>query len=157
MTDEEQKLAAIHHIVHDYTNLVSSGTLTQEPLKPPLNTHVQHAFLMNCRKMAAFFLNRRDDDDILSKEFLPTKVGFKLDEWENWGAAMNRQLLHLSYRRIDAAKPWDGKPNKLLLAEFQRAWKKFLFHLEDPYRPQFEIEISAKLKPGSEFNGLDLR
>ena len=158
MTEEQKRLAAVHHVVHDYTNLVSSGLLTQTPLKPPINTRVQHAFLLNCRKMAAFFLNVREHTDILSKEFLtPKKLGFKLVWKKQWNQAMNRQLLHLSYDRIDKANPWDGTPNKVLLDEFQMAWKRFLDNLAEPYKSEFEKEITNKLRPGSEFGRLNLR
>ena len=50
---------AILHVVNDYTNLVSSGTLIQQPHTPPINTHVQYSFLVECRKFAAFFTNNR--------------------------------------------------------------------------------------------------
>ena len=162
LSEEQKRLAAVHHVVHDYTNLVSSGALTQTNIKPPINTHVQHAFLMNCRKMAGFFLNlkgQKHANDILSKHYFPPdeKVVFKLSTWrEQWNEAMNRQLLHLSYDRIDKAKPWDGKPNQMLLDEFQAAWKKFRANLEEPYKSKFKSEIADKLKPRSEFQHLDL-
>jgi hypothetical protein len=158
MTKEQKRLAAVHHVVHDYTNLVSSGTLTKTALKAPINTHVQHAFLLNCRKMAAFFLNLGEDDDILSRDFVaPKKVGFKLSWKRHWQGAMNKQLLHLTYSRIDKAKPWDGTPNEVSLREFQAAWKKFLDNVEEPYRSKFSDEIALKLGPKSEFRSLELR
>lgn len=154
---EQKRLGAVHHVVHDYVNLVSSGSLLQTALRPPLNTHVQHAFLLNCRKMAAFFLNLRERRDILSKEFLTAKVGFGLSWKKTWHKAMNKQLLHLTYDRIDAATPWDGTSNKVLLEEFRAAWKKFLVSLEEPYKSKFNEEIALKLVPGSEFRHLDLK
>lgn len=133
LESQQNKLAAVHHVVHDYTNLISTGCFTQTPLKPPLNTHVQHAFLVSCRKIAAFFLNLSEGSDILSKHFLaPRKVGFKLSWQKQWNAEMNRQLFHLSYSRIERPKPWDGTSNAVLLKEFQDAWRKFLDNLEEP-------------------------
>jgi hypothetical protein len=111
--------------------------------------------------MAAFFLNhseKRRNKNILSKHFLASKkVGFKLSWKKQWQKAMNTQLLHLSYDRIDKAKPWDGTPNEILLYEFQTAWKKFLQNLEEPYKSKFHEEIGLKLGPDSEFRQLDLR
>lgn len=108
--------------------------------------------------MAAFFLNVREDNDILSKDFLaPKKLGFKLVWKKRWNQAMNRQLLHLSYDRINNATPWDGTPNTVLLQEFQVAWEKFLDNLDEPYKSEFEKEISNKLQPRSEFRRLNLR
>ena len=61
MTKQEKGLEAVHHVVHDYANLVSSGTMAVcghhlgREFTPPVNTHVGHAFLVNCRKMYEFF------------------------------------------------------------------------------------------------------
>ncbi|MFI5381966.1 MAG: hypothetical protein ACHRHE_21940 [Tepidisphaerales bacterium] len=61
MPTQQELLDAVHHVVHDYANLVSSGTMAatgkhlETPLTPPINTHVGHAFLVNCRKMHHFF------------------------------------------------------------------------------------------------------
>ncbi len=74
MTRDEKRLKAVHHVVHDYANLLSSGSLTQDKsVKPPFNTHVQHAFLLNCRKLADFFRKSSDDRDIVAADFLGRK------------------------------------------------------------------------------------
>ncbi len=55
-------LDGVRHVVHDYANLVSSGTMKLDDthagkqLVPPVNTHVGESFLFNCRKMYEFFL-----------------------------------------------------------------------------------------------------
>ena len=70
------KLKAILHIVNDYTNLVSSGTHIYKGHKPPIGTHVQYSFLVECRKFAAFFGNKRGlkGRDIASKDYLAAKL-----------------------------------------------------------------------------------
>lgn len=76
---------------------------------------------------------------------------------------MDKQLAHLTYARVTKPTPWDGyKDNKLLLDEFQSAWKKFLAKLEDPYKTGFDEEIAKRQAPHpdgqpSEFRDLDLR
>src|SRR5271170_5632766 len=62
MTHEERRKRPEHHVVHDYANLVSSGILITDSAwnhklyeLRPTNSHVWHAFNMNCRKMFEFF------------------------------------------------------------------------------------------------------
>lgn len=163
MTKDEKRLKAVHHVVHDYANLVSSGTLTQDTtVKPPFNTHVQHAFLLGCRKLADFFCKSSDDRDIVAADFLGKRELFPLSVWNKWGDPMNKQLAHLSYARVTKPKAWDGRrENKLLIEEFQQAWKLFRSKLPDPYRSEFEKQINQRQQPSptgepSEFRGLDL-
>jgi hypothetical protein len=91
MTKQEKRLAAIHHVVHDYANLVSSGALTQAGpaakagVRPPVNTHIQHAFLLNCRKLADFLQRPPKGDDIAVENFLGKKESFSLPVWNRWG------------------------------------------------------------------------
>ena len=169
MTEQAKRLAAIHHVVHDYANLVSSGALTQAGpaakagVRPPVNTHIQHAFLLNCRKLADFLQRPPKGDDIAVEHFLGKKESFGLPVWNRWGKPMDKQLAHLTYARVTKPTPWDGyKDNKLLLDEFQSAWKKFLAKLEDPYKTGFDEEIAKRQAPHpdgqpSEFRDLDLR
>ena len=84
MTKEEKLLKAVHHVVHDYANLVSSGMMAVTgchhgtQLVPPVNTHVGHAFLVNCRKMSDFFTKSPQQDDIWAGDFLGHMVAFDL-------------------------------------------------------------------------------
>ena len=166
MITEQRLLKAVIHVVHDYANLVSSGTMTisgthsNKVLEPPVNTHVCHAFLVNCRKMFEFFTYQPSmktiQDDIKAKHFLESNIVFDLSNWALWHKPMNKQLLHITFTRVTRPKVWDGTDeNRLFLAEFQNAWKLFLSKIKEPYLSKFENEISAKLK--SEFRGLNLR
>jgi hypothetical protein len=163
--DNQTLIKAVHHIVHDYANLMSSGTLTQPDdaekanIQPPVNTHIQHAFLLNCRKLADFFNNSTDwPDDIIAKHFTGSSEKPILKEWDYWGKPMDKQLAHLTYTRVTAPVPWDGyKANRLLLNEFQAAWKLFLNKVQEPFEVIFDSEISKKEQSNSEFKDLDLR
>lgn len=81
MTDLEQhRLSVIVHVVHEYANFVSSAEMLLSgcdidgvPFKPPINTHISHAFYLNCRKLADLFQNKvgPDKDDIMSEHYVP--------------------------------------------------------------------------------------
>lgn len=164
--NEPEKLQAVHHVVHDYANLVSSGTMAVaggyqgQGFIPPVNTHVGHAFLVNCRKMYEFFMYKPSTnvkrDDIRAAHFLSRKVDFDLSNWALWHDAMNKQLMHVTLARVQKPKSWEGhNENKLFLDEFKSTWKKFLRNLDEQYKSRFEDEIAEKLK--SEFQELDLK
>ena len=58
MPDSNPRVLAIHHVVHEYASLESSAemVLSGEDIygnvfEPPINTHVSHAFYLNCRKL----------------------------------------------------------------------------------------------------------
>ena len=169
MTEQEKRLKAVHHVVHDYANLVSSGTMTvtgchqNTQLIPPMNTHVCHAFLVSCRKMYEFFLykpsKKPGQNDIRAEHFLAPSLAltFDLSNWATWHDAMNKQLMHVTFARVKKPKKWEGhNENKLFLDEFMKAWKEFRRNLKEPYKSEFDKEITEKLKLGSEFQELDL-
>lgn len=141
MTEQERRLEAVHHVVHDYANLVPSGTVTVQGhhlgrrFDPPVNTHVGHAFLVNCRKMYEFFMRKpsrkADRDGLRAVHFLTRAAGFELSDWTLWHDAMNKQLMHVTFARVE-------KPN----------------NLRKPYKSRFDSEMAEKLK--AEFGGLDL-
>lgn len=113
MTLTNEKLfRAVHHIVHDYANLVSAGMAISKALPPPLNSHVAYSFVLQSRKFADFFLRPRGlrhREDILASDYVGDAVRFDLPEWRKWLDHMNCHMFHLSYRRLDDAwGPWDG-------------------------------------------------
>jgi hypothetical protein len=163
MTDEELCLAAVHHVVHDYANFVSSGEVifNNPGPQPPLNTHVQHAFLMNCRKMAHFFQHGPNGKDIVSADFFPPrcKPRFRFPVWNKWAKPMDWQMLHLTYSRVLNPVPWDGyKENRLFLNEFQQAWKLFRAKLPEPYSSEYRRQIEERYNDDNDgvFKSLDL-
>ncbi|NQU12204.1 hypothetical protein HQ590_15525 [bacterium] len=151
---------AVHHVVHDYANLVSSGTMAVQGshlgkgFDPPVNTHIDHAFLANCRKLYEFFTFKPKNGSVRAKDFLPNRP-CELSNWGSWHRHMNEQLMHVTIARVENRKEWKGhQENKLFLEEFMHAWKECLRHLEEPYRSMFDSEIIKRLD--SEFQGLDL-
>ena len=174
MTEQERNLKAVHHVVHDYANLVSSGTMVVDGghrgkgFIPPINKHVGDAFLVNCRKIYDFFTHKlsteqsigsskkNKKDDILAAHFLKRKLTFDLSNWSLWHEAMNKQLMHVTFARVKQPKKWEGHDeNKLSLDEFMEAWKEFRRNLEEPYKSRFDSEIAKRLI-APEFQGLDL-
>ena len=126
MTEQERNLKAVHHVVHDYANLVSSGTMAVNGCHlgigfvPPVNKHVGDAFLVNCRKIYEFFMykpsTKPGQNDIRAADFLTPEVVFDLSNWALWHEAMNKQLMHVTFARVEKSKEWKGhKENK-------RAW-----------------------------------
>lgn len=163
MSDAEQKEHAIPHIVYEYANLVSAGELLASQHPYSINTHIQDAYLLSCRKMAEFFPNparnprpQKFAEDVRADDFV---AGFSCDlpTWETWRKRMNQRLAHLSYSRIaNQEKPWTGKANHLMLVEFRKAWKDFYSQLDTSHREEFDRQIAEKKKsPG--FGGLDLK
>jgi hypothetical protein len=159
----QKRLASIHHIVHDYVNLISAGTEMQRPLRPPLNSHVQYSFILQYRKFADFFSNERyrgshkkGDVDIVAADFTGKKIRFSLPEWKKWDTHMNGHIFHLNYLRSRNTRPWTGYANPRMLGEFRAAWKLFLSKVPEPYRSRFREEVAKKLQPDSEFRDLDL-
>lgn len=153
MPTEDEKKATIHHVVYEYANLVSSGELLRKQHPYPINTHIQDAFLLNCRKMAEFFPNpsgnpdpAKHKKDVRADDFVS---GFTCDlpTWKRWEEQMKKHLAHISYIRVEQKpKEWTGEDNERLLDEFRGAWKELYQQLPDSYRPEFELQIEKKVK-----------
>ena len=158
MPDPNRVRRAIPHIVYEYANLISSGTLLNQSLEPPCNTHVQDAFLLSCRKLADFFSNRSKPHDVMARHYFPPKrvPKFRLREWTAWKLVMDKQLAHITYGRVDQPVPWDDSKNHVLLSEFRQAWRRFLSELEQPYKTEFDAEID-KRRTSAGYGDLDLR
>jgi hypothetical protein len=119
---------------------------------------VQYSFIVQCRKLAHFFLSRGTRDDILASHFIGKKIGFELKEWSTWKDHMDKHILHLSYGRVKNTWPWTGHhENRRMLNEFRTAWHLFLSKLPHRFVAEFNAEIAKKLRPDSEFRDLDLR
>lgn len=140
---------AIHHVIYEYANLVSSGLHVLSAPGCPIDTHVQDAFLLNCRKLSDFFSTRATDKpDVKAGHFCGAKgaPAVTLAEWTNWKDAIDKQLAHLSYTRVTGAKPWYGYDgtNARLLQEFRAAFRLFLAHIDKDYRDALEQELQER-------------
>ncbi len=171
MTEQEkqQRLKAVHHVVHEYTNFISSAEMVKTgldtdgvPFKPPINTHVSHAFYLNCRKLADFFRNAKskEGDNIMAEHFAP---GFKaaLPVCTDWRLPMNKQLAHVTYARDMSAREIDRAACEALYKELKDTWREFRKGLlGGPFEDEFTKKIKER-KPYpngqlSEFRHYDL-
>jgi hypothetical protein len=160
MTEAERRLRPEHHVVHDYANLISSGRLITDKesndklLKiAPVNSHVWHAFYMNCRKMYEFFSYKptgKTGKYLRAQQFVVPKTVFV---FKHWTAAvqehMEIQVLHVGVTRTTRQKVWTGSDDKLYLADFEGAWATFLGKLRTEHKDVFRDEIDHRLN--SEF------
>lgn len=157
VTLEERRKRPEHHVVHDYANLVSSGLLITDPeandalLKiAPVNSHVWHAFYMNCRKMYEFFHHQKSKDYIRARQFVNRGVTFTFQHWTaDVQIFMNTHLLHVGGGRVTNKIVLTGADDKAYLVEFQGMWEKMLRNLQDQHKGVFRDEIEHRLK--SEF------
>lgn len=102
VTPEERRKRPEHHVVHDYANLVSSGLLITDwksndaLLKiAPVNSHVWHAYYMNCRKMYEFFHYQKSKDYLRAQQFVKPGVTFTFQHWtRDVQKFMNTHMLH---------------------------------------------------------------
>ncbi len=162
MRDHEKisPLCFVHHVVHDYANLVSSGLLITDPASnhrllelAPVNTHVSHAFYLNCRKMYEFFTEEPHDLYIRAGAFTSIHDAFRFCHWtRRVQTHMQGYLLHVGRDRIHSKGkiiPWTGANNKQYLDDFQGAWEKLMRDLKPEYRESFKQEIASRI--ASEF------
>jgi hypothetical protein len=152
---------AINQVVYEYANLVSAGELLKVDHAPPINTHMQDAFLMSARKIADFFTRQPYPTDLATTDYgIPFKARADLKVWDEWHRAINVQLAHLSMDRVTAPKSFDGAiVNGPLLDELRAEWKRFLsdlLRISPDVHALFEAAIVERLT-GDGFQNLDLR
>jgi hypothetical protein len=136
---------AVIHIVHDYVSLVMAGRDTQRPHPYPINHYAERTFLTHCRALDDFFdPNKTDKQDLHASNFTKTKFSANLPTWKKWRKHINKHLMHLTVGRIKNKIPWDGKPNKAMLKEFEGAWSKFIANLKPDLKPLFAAEIKRQ-------------
>jgi hypothetical protein len=167
---EQQRSDAIIHVVHEYANFVSSAEMVLSgydidgvPFKPPINTHISHAFFLNCRKLVDFFQNKcsSQNDDILAEHYVP---GFKanLPVSSKWNRPLNKQLAHVTYARDVAEREIDRKACQELYQELRDTWKKFRKALVGGlYEAEFKDQLRKRKEPypdgrSSEFRSYEL-
>ncbi len=143
--------------MHDYANLVSSGLLITERASndfllqhQPVNSHVWHAFYMNCRKMYEFFTYQRQKKYLTARQFTKPGTAFVFQHWtDSVQDFMNTHMLHVGGGRVTNTKRSTGADDTLYLAEFQTMWKHMMQNLRDKHKDIFRDEIDFRLN--SEF------
>lgn len=153
MTNDERRKRAEHHVVHDYANLLSSGLLKTDDNYmarllniPTANSHVWHAFYINCRKMYEFFTYQQSKKYLTAQQFIKPRVTFTFLHWTaDVQDFMNVHMLHVGGSRVTNKKVSTGADDMAYLAEFQGMWGKMLRNLEDKHKPIFCDEIDFRL------------
>jgi hypothetical protein len=153
MTNEERRLRPEHHVVHDYANLISSGLLITDPKSnrellqiAPVNSHVWHAFYMNCRKMYEFFTYDPHPRYFRAQEFMGQKLTFTFQHWtRNVQTHMEGHMMHVGGDRTENEVVWTGVDDKLYLADFQNAWATLMRNLKPEHKDIFREEIEHRL------------
>lgn len=159
MTEVERKrLKAVHHVVHEYANFVSSAemVLTGKDVdgklfKPPINTHVSHAFYLNCRKLADFFQNKKYPDDIKAEHFVPGYT-VSLRVFNRWRRRIDKQLAHVTYTRDTDSREIRRRTQELLYQELQNAWRRFRRQLPRLYADEFTEKVRQRMATRSKGN-----
>jgi hypothetical protein len=159
MTAAERRKRPEHHIVHDYANLVSSGLLITERTSndfllrnAPINSHVWHAFYMNCRKLYEFFKyqDKREWKYLTARQFTKAGTVFVFQHWtDSVQGYVNTHMLHVGKRRVSNTQVSTGVNDALYLAEFQAMWKHMMQNLNDQHKETFRNEIDFRVN--SEF------
>jgi hypothetical protein len=119
------------------------------PFKPPINTHVSHAFYFDCRKLADMFQNRLgpDRDDIAAEHYAP---GFyaPLPVVTTWRVPTNKQLAHVSYARDKSAREIDRPACGELFKELRETWRQLRKALVGGlYEAEFKYQIRRRMAP----------
>lgn len=149
MTDptREQRIAAIEHVVFEYTYLLSASHHTLFGAAP-WRTHAEHAFLLHYRNLDDFLLRDTRRDDFLATDYLAPDQPrtWDLPTWRTeWREPMRTRLDHLGYSRM-AENHWT--PHKCvpkLDAEMREAWRKFYEAVTDPeYRREFARQVELR-------------
>ena len=164
MNTSSPQILAIHHLVHEYANFVSSAELTihgrdknlnKDGIRSPLNHHVSHAFYLNSRKLADFFQNRSTGkDDVIALHFVS---GFQtgLPVSDSLRERINKQLAHLTYFRNLKAAEITKEEQKNIYHELKKTWDEFCKALPEEYAVEVLKQIRLK-KACEEFKGLPL-
>ncbi len=137
-------VAAVEHIVHDYSYLIVSGEDTQRPLPSPYNHYAERTFLVHCRSMAKFFSKGADQRDMYAKDFVVAMPQIDLSVWDCWRDHIDKHIMHLTQARIKNKVPWTGSDNSRMLKQFRTAWRDFYEALEPSLKPEFEKHLDAK-------------
>ena len=104
--------------------------------------------MVECRKFANFFQNKRGpmkdplQQGAIAKDFVSKSFRPKLDEWKKWEDRINRQLMHLSYGRVDKTEPRDGSANKPIFEALCVVWDEFLQCADPKLKPEFDVRRS---------------
>ncbi|HEU0123036.1 MAG TPA: hypothetical protein VFQ91_21080 [Bryobacteraceae bacterium] len=143
----EQRMAAIEHVVFDYTYLLSAAHHTLFGAAP-WRVHAEKALLLHYRNVDEFLLRDSRDGRILATDYLEPETArcWDLPTWRaEWREHMRTHLDHLGYERL-AERSWT--PHKwvsILDGEARTAWKQFYDAITDQeYRQEFVRQVEIR-------------
>ena len=140
--NHSELLGGIEHVVYEYGHLVFAGNHTLTAPGRPIDNLIQDAFLLNCRKLAEFFGRRKLQPDIKAVHYCTAShlPRVPLAMWTKWHDAIDKQIAHVSYRRVTHPKVWFGHDgtNAALLTEFQGGFRFFLSYVDRVYGVEFK-------------------
>jgi len=141
----DERLAAIEHVVFDYTYLLSAAHHTLFGAAP-WRVHAEKALLVHYRNVDDFLMRDERSDHVLASDYVETPRTWDLPTWrQEWREHMRTHLDHLGYSRLEE-KNWT--PHKWvghLDAEARTAWKQFYDAITDKeYRLEFVRQVEIR-------------
>jgi hypothetical protein len=137
-------VAAVEHVVHDYSYLIVPVEDTQRPLDGPYNHYAERTFLVHCRSVAKFFSDEEKKTDLYARDFVVAMPKIDLSVWDCWSDHVDKHIMHLTQKRITNKVPWTGSDNKRMLKQFRIAWHDFYEALQPFLKPEVDKWLDAK-------------
>ena len=144
----------MHHILHDYSELLSAYKEIERCHTPPLNRHSLYSFIAHYRKFAVFFSNpgnrgarerRRKRGEMHASDFTNKALRYDLREWRRWENHMNTHFFHLNLFRTENTRPWTGHQEvPRMMQQMDVAWKLFVANLKEPWLSEYSDEMALR-------------
>jgi hypothetical protein len=139
-------MAAIEHVVHEYTSLLAAAHHTMFGAAP-WRMHAEQAFLFHYRNLDHFLLGGGGTADIHAADYTPLETPpWDLPLWRGvWREVIDDRLDRLSYARL-TQQPWCAHQwVPRLDAEVRTAWRQFYEALTDrEYRAEFVRQVEMR-------------
>ncbi|MBI2686987.1 MAG: hypothetical protein HYX27_11780 [Acidobacteria bacterium] len=143
----QQRMAAIEHVVSEYTGLLSAAHFTLFGAAP-WKMHAEKALLLHYRNIDDFLLCSDRSDHIVAADYLDAETprGWDLPTWRTeWRGYMRDHLDHLGYFRLTESRWTPHKCVPKLDSEVRTAWKQFYDAITDgEYRREFVRQVEVR-------------
>lgn len=140
-------MAAIEHVVFDYTYLLSAAHHTLFGAAP-WRVHAEKALLLHYRNVDEFLMRDTREGRILATDYLEPAAArcWDLPTWRSeWREHMRTHLDHLGYERLDERCWTPHKWVSILDGEVRTAWKQFYDAITDAeYRLEFVRQVEIR-------------
>jgi hypothetical protein len=143
----QQRMAAIEHVVSEYTGLLSAGHYAVFGAAP-WRAHAEITFRLHYRNMDDFLIGKNTGDRVVAAHYLPEGLvgGWDLPTWRSeWREPAREYLDHLGYFRLEAPAWTPHKWVPRLETEAREAWRLFYEALVDEeYRREFVRQVEVQ-------------